>query len=353
MQERKTPKDKMDGIIVFSDVHYAAIWNDIDNLIGNKAHVLNPTDNHQNNWDAFNRVVSHIKKPYFEIPGNHDYRKLAYNLNFWGLEHLNISDAIRKKFENILGHHKFRWLKEFSSISVNETKFNPLKKFHGFKAPAEKDFGYLHCIFLNTGSNAFVRSGNLYKYLKKLILDRDFIKALCRKKWRGSITCDNDGLKDEALKFIKEKLKKNAKDICFFMHTPIINPRTSYIGGKYKLEIDDFFNSITKQNVAHEIALNGSGEFIRMLTDKNHRKNNFSIVASHIHNAKYFLIHKESLIAKEVTLNELNSEKNNPIYIKHLTTLSLGAIDQRSTDRKTGYLKITRSGFEEIIMHRF
>jgi hypothetical protein len=379
-------------IIVFGDVHFAKIWDDIDKILGNKLDMLNPnkelrkivktvnnssnviaainngdsvdyfftdyfgnkiTGDRQSNWDLFNQIIGQIEKPYFEIPGNHDYRRLPYNFNFWGLKHLNISDKARKKFGDVIGHNKFRWLNEISSLSVNEKKFDPLKKFNGFKKPVEKDFGHLHCVFLNTGSDAFVRMKNFLRYFRKIARGKNLQKIVWRRDWRGAFSCDNDGFKIDDFKFIEKILGKNGKDLYFFMHTPIINPKRSHVGREYKLNLKNLLKSIIKNDIAHEVVLNGGGKLLEKLVSVNYHKKNFVIIASHIHNAKYFLIHKDSLVAKEVTIDDLNREKDNPIFIKHLTTLSLGAIDHYVKDRKVGYLKITKDGFEEVVTHRF
>ncbi|HOO91098.1 MAG TPA: hypothetical protein PLA74_09790, partial [Syntrophales bacterium] len=77
------------------------------------------------------------------------------------------------------------------------------------------------------------------------------------------------------------------------------------------------------------------------------------IVCSHTHTAKYFLIHKSSLIAREVSSDELNYEKDNPSYIKQITTLPLGVVSRRRGGFKTGFLRISDHGFEEIVLNSF
>ncbi|MCX6761836.1 MAG: metallophosphoesterase [Candidatus Moranbacteria bacterium] len=380
-------------IIVFSDVHFAKIWDDIDKLLGDKLDMLNPnrelrrivkiinsstnavavinngdsvdyffadyfgnklTGSRETNWDLFNSIVAKIKKQYYEIPGNHDYRSLGYNFDLYGLKHINISDHNRKKFAKLIGHNKFRWLKEWTTLSVNEKKFDPLKKFNGFKKPVEKDFGKFHCIFLNTGSDAIVRFKNIFKYIKKVFTKSTLKQIVLKNNWRGLVSCVNDGIKKKDLDFINEALEKNHhREFYFFLHTPIINSRKSHPDKIYQLKMEGFLGSIAKQNLDYEVVLNGGGMFLEILTDKNYLKKNFIIVASHIHNAKYFLIHKETLVAKEVTLGELNKEKNNPAYIKHLTTLSLGALDFCPENRHTGYLKISADGFREVVLNKF
>jgi hypothetical protein len=80
---------------------------------------------------------------------------------------------------------------------------------------------------------------------------------------------------------------------------------------------------------------------------------NIILVCSHIHNSKYFLIDRKTLTAREVGNGEFNLERHNPGYIKQVTTLPLGGIYRNAGGLKTGFLKISSSGFEEIVLHDF
>lgn len=159
-------------IVVFSDVHYSKNWDTIEKCL-NKQHPsthsflnpnkelhrfiqrinrsstvglvinngdsvdyhfddyanlknllkLTPNSKRTSNWDHFNYELQYLNKPYVAILGNHDYRKEAYNYNFWGTDHVNLSSHERKQYKNEIGHHTFRGPFELSSILVNNKKF--------------------------------------------------------------------------------------------------------------------------------------------------------------------------------------------------------------------------------------
>ncbi len=129
-----------------------------------------------------------------------------------------------------------------------------------------------------------------------------------------------------------------------------MNTKTNNIGATYQLSYENFLAFALKQGIAYKIIINGCGELLRVLMQSGR---NIIIVASHIHNAKYFLIDKKTLIAKEVTISDFNNERLNPNFIKHATTLSLGSKTILNHSSKIGYLRITPSGFVEEVMYEF
>jgi hypothetical protein len=96
--------------------------------------------------------------------------------------------------------------------------------------------------------------------------------------------------------------------------------------------------------------VDGRGELLDILRSSG---KNISIIISHAHLVKYFLIDKKSLTAKEVTLDICNQQRKNSIYIKHVVTPSLGSISNFDPKRKIGYLKITPDGFKEVILKEY
>jgi len=374
-------------IIVFGDTHYSKNWDTIDQclkqiphfsekylnpnqelrkfieLINQSPHVeavinngdsidyhfsdfisllsllKNRSDSERiSNWDLFNSVINHLKKQYIAIPGNHDYRKEAYNYAIWGTDHINLSKATRKKFKHQIGHQTFRGPWELASVMVNEKRFDPLTKGMHIKKREDIRIAMYHCIFLDSGSDAFVRAANFFKCLKKFLETR-------------VISYDSDGLNQDDFNYLSQALSKNiSKDILIFQHAPLINPKKSCIGREYQLSIDTFDELSRKQKISHDTILNGGAELLKLLknTDKN-----IVLISSHIHNAKYFLIDKKSLSAKEVSNSEFNREKNTVGIIKQMTTLPLGGIYPRVGGNKIGFLKISSNGFEEQILHNF
>jgi hypothetical protein len=374
-------------IIVFGDTHYSKNWDTIDQYLKQNPHLsekyLNPNqelrkfvelinqsphveavinngdsiDYHYSdfisllsliknsrdserisNWDLFNSVISRLKKQYMAIPGNHDYRKEAYNYAIWGTDHVNLSKTVRKKLKHQIGHQGFRGPWELASIMVNEKKMDPLTKGRHIKKREDIRIAKYHCIFLDSGSDAFVRAGNFLKYLKKFLDTR-------------VISYDSDGLNQDDFNYLSQVLSKNiSKDILIFQHAPLINPKKSCIGKEYQLSIDTFDELTRKQKISYDTILNGGAELLKTLknTDKN-----IVLISSHIHNAKYFLIDKKSLRAKEVSNSEFNRAKNTAGIIKQITTLPLGGIYPGVGGNKIGFLKISSNGFEEQVLHHF
>lgn len=288
------------------------------------------------NWDLYLEIINELNKPLFEILGNHDFRTEPYNYNFFGLEQLNIPKSILKTFKKEIGHNKFRGLDEIKSLSVNEAKFDPLQKYSGLKEPIEEIVEGYHCVFLNTGMDCFAKPKNWLKYFKKIIGAR-------------RISFDSEGLVDKDMEFVNNAIKNREDTLYIFMHTPLIDSEEIHIGEEYQLSTNDFLKSTVSQGLAYDVILNGGGKLLDKLRKT---ERNIVIVASHAHNAKYFLIDKNGLKTKEVALDDFNKERDNTQYIKHLTTLPIGIIHPYHT-RKTGYLGITPDGFEEIVLNQF
>ncbi len=375
-------------IIVFSDSHFSKNWDTIDQCLGqtpssHSQNYLNPNQelrkfvdqmnqsshvqavinngdsidyhfsdfmslpdllwNRQDsartsNWDLFNGVINRLKKPYVAIPGNHDYRKEAYNYTLWGTRHVNLSDRIRKKHKHQIGHQRFRGPWELSSIMVNEKKFNPLSKGMFIKTREDMTIADFHCIFLDNGSDAFVRAGNLMEYCKKILKTR-------------MISFDSDGLHQEDLNYVSRVLSRNiTRDILIFQHAPLINPQKSCMGKKYQLSIDRFDTLNCQQKINYSTILNGGSKLLNILRNSN---KNIVLIASHIHHSKYFLIDKKTLVATEVSNKEFNKNRHRADTIKQLTTLPLGGICPGAGGNKTGFLKVSPDGFEEKVLHTF
>ncbi len=221
---------------------------------------------------------------------------------------------------------------------VNEKQFDPLKKGLFIKKRANRVIAGYHCLFLDNGSDAFVRPANFLKYLKKMFQTR-------------MLSYDTNGLTQKDLNYISWVLSTSIqKDILIFQHAPLINPQTSSIGREYQLSIDTFQELTRKQKLSCHTILNGGSRLLNILRNTN---KNIVLVSSHIHDARYFLIDKNSLKAREVSNREFNQKKDAAGLIKHLTTLPLGNICPKNGGNKTGYLSISSDGFEEQVFHAF
>lgn len=374
-------------IIVFSDVHYSKNWDILGTCLANHprmdATVLNP--NHEfryfidrvntnpnvelvinngdavdyyysdyrqfpdfirkrskslreSNWDLFNAALNRLNKPYLAIAGNHDYRREPYNYALWGTDHIHLPERLRKNFIKQIGHHNFRGLFELSTIISNNNPRDLIRKCKHLKTRAHLDVQNFAGIFLDSGPDAWVKSRNFFDCFKKTLRTR-------------ALSYDMDGLNSEDLDFISRVLGETQQaDILIFQHAPWINTNKRNLYQSYPLSIEDFNDTNTKIGLAYHTFINGRGELLNILKDT---PKNITIIASHIHHASYFLIDKKRLTAIEVSLRELNSERANPDYIKQLTTLPLGVVCPEADSLRTGYLKISPNGFEEIVLRNF
>ncbi|MDD4273522.1 MAG: metallophosphoesterase [Desulfobacter postgatei] len=302
-------------------------------LFKNRPHNRRPS-----NMDLFNQMIYRLKKPYHAIAGNHDYRREAYNYAIWGTDHINLPKSLRNKHKHDIGHHAFRGLWELSSIMVN-------KKGHGFdtlhrgiRTSQGLTIGNYHCIFMDSGCDAFARAINWLKYIRQVVGAR-------------MISYDSEGFDNEELKILQGMLSTcDSQDILLFQHTPLINPKKSRLGKTYQLSIDTFDRLRREQKLCYSTILNNGGGLLKTLRDS---RKNISLVSSHTHTARYFLIEKSSLKATEVSNPEFNAHRSDPGLIKHLTTLPLGHINPKDDGNRTGFLKISPAGFKEHILHSF
>jgi hypothetical protein len=374
-------------IIVFSDVHYSQNWDTIAACLKASASALeryiNPNEelrrlvewinvspnievvinngdsvdyhftdylpvaeffgnardkNRTTNWELFNSVIGRLEKPYLAIPGNHDYRKEAYNYAIWGTDHVNLPTAERKKYKKQIGHQRFRGPFELASVITNGKTFTPPVTPGGYKNRDSRVIGGFDCIFLDSGKDAFARPSNVLKCLESLIRIR-------------MISYDSDGLNKQDLDYVASILsRETAQDVLIFQHAPLINSKTSRFHHAYQLSIDSFRRLNLKQHLSYNTIVNGGGQLLNMLRNSG---KNIILVCSHIHNSKYFLIDKKTLAAREVHNREFNRERYNPEYIKQVTTLPLGGIYRHVGGLKTGFLRISSDGFEEIVFHDF
>lgn len=276
------------------------------------------------NWNLYYKIIGKLKIPFWEIPGNHDFRMLPYNYAIYKMKHVGVNETQRKKYKKEIGHHKFRYLLELLSIFI-PWGYNPLKQFGGFKQASYRKILGRNCIFLNTGSDAYGRLRSILKFVLESI-----------KKAMPSLDCE--GITKQDIHFVSKKLEeiKNV-DVLLFMHAPLLNSRQNAIGQQ---------NHIDSRHMKNEIFLRGRKKLLQMLMASN---GNISIIASHTHKSQYLLINKKTSKVKEVDLDEFNRHNKDPQWIKHLTTLPLGAYKKGNPQNKIGYLEIAQNGeFREV-----
>lgn len=363
-------------IMVISDVHVAKSWDKMEEYLRDKEHFLNPNRElkkaidiansskniiavinngdivdyffanyvklfkkyprkRDENWELYHSMIARLKKPFYETLGNHDFRIEPYNYDIYGLKHVNIPEKQRREQIRPKGHHHgFRLTYELPSI-FRTRKFNPLKYYQGFNKPQERNIGGYHCIFLNTGGDAYASVSSFGAYMKKIFTT-------------GKFGVGVEGLKTEDIAFVQNILNngnkvKNFKPetIYIFMHAPLISSHDRHLDKEYQLYLENFLKTAAKQGLTEGTILKKADKLLEILKRSS---KNIIIIASHVHFTSYFLIDKNTLKAKEGTIAELNKQRNNPRYIKQVTTWPLGAIDG---SRITGYLLITPSGFKE------
>ena len=141
----KTHRDSFERLIVFGDVHYASYWDHVAEALADREDVINPnaelarflaqmaaepccaaavnlgdaidyflcgyeakSSPEANNRDLFYAALDAAGFVCDEIPGNHDHRLFPYNLQFWGLTQINLSDQECRRNMARLDHGRLR-----------------------------------------------------------------------------------------------------------------------------------------------------------------------------------------------------------------------------------------------------
>lgn len=366
-------------LIVIADVHVAKSWDEISdtlrpqnrdflnpnfelrklvqeiNMMQNVVAVIHNGDNvdyqytdykgknklkssPKSNWEVYQKITGNLQKPVIETLGNHDYRREPYNYAIYGLKHVNIPDEQRKR--KLAGYHdSFRKLNELESVSRKKGKHDPQAKLYGLKLPAFKRLGPYNCIFLDSGNDVFGRLTNMFKYFWKLIV----------KKETKGLSVDVEGLHDSDIKFIKRILSEFAGERVFiFVHAPLIHSKESNLGQQYNLPKKNLYIGASKQGLGSSVMMRKGSEFLNSIAESHA---NVTIIASHVHTQRYYLIDKTTLIAREVDLAQFNAALSDHLLIKHATTMALGGIHGKGSE--IGYLKITPKGLVPVVVRQF
>jgi hypothetical protein len=379
-------------LIVFGDVHYASYWDHVAEVLTDWDDVINPNAElarflvqmaaetspfaavnlgdaidyflcdyeagpspEANNRDLFYAVLDAARFICDEIPGNHDHRLFPYNLHFWGLNRINLSDRERRRNMAQLGHGRFRNpLTELRSLARFGSPVDPLRNFRGFRKPTFAWRASFNCIFLNTGGDDLARASGIGLAVWRLMRDAvsRYPAALARPPMsRLSIDCVGLGRAD--LDLVEYGLRASGPETTIvFMHAPIINPVRSTIGTTIQLTLQRLRDCLYAQGYAHNVIASGGEGLLQLFRSGANADRNVVIVSAHVHFARYILIDKYLLVARQVCLEELNTAWNDARYIKHITALPLGVIDDIGGDNCTGYGRIGPNGFEEVVLRR-
>lgn len=379
------------GIVVFGDVHYARFWDHVARVFEGRDEVVNPNAElrrfvdlvarrhagapvvnlgdsidyyfcdyepasgaGENNRDLFYETLGGLET-YYEIPGNHDYRLYPHNLRFWGLDHINVQREERRSLAHRLGHHALRNpIAELRAVARIGAKGDRLEGFRGFREPAFRRIAGFNGLFLNTRSDALLTPKGFAQAAGAFLRDARARLTAGAVPGITHLGIDSKGLDDGDIEKISAFLRAcGGEPVIVFMHAPLINPGCGGTSRPVPLDIDRFRQSRLAHGLAHGIAASGGDGLLRLLRSGDGRDRNIIIVTAHAHGARYFLIDKETLVARRVSLRDFNRSWNDHRLIKHLTILPLGVICPEVGERKTGYGRITHGGFEEIVLRNF
>jgi len=259
------------------------------------------------NWQLFYNEIDKLNKEYYEVPGHHPLRKGT-------ISHVSTNDSMTRVMPTEFGH-------EIPS---------PITKLAETDSPPDQKIGDFHCVFLNTGKDSFSKPRHWRRYAHKVMVGK-------------RLSYDCEGIKTDDIERIHNLLEEGGRDtIYLFLHCPLINSSKNHVGKSYQLKIKSWLKSTTKQGLGHDVILEGADSLIDLISK--HQKN-VIIVSSHSFDSKYYIIDKNTLIAKEVDINEFNEELHNSIYIKHLNTPCLGSSRK---GHKNGYISISQYKVMEI-----
>ena len=380
-----------ENIIVFGDVHYASYWDQVADAMVDWEGVINPNaeltrflaimaketspfaavnlgdalDYFLCDYDGGGRAPLGDNRALFyatldaagfacdEVPGNHDHRLSPHNLRFWGLGHINLAADDCRRVMAQLGHQRLRNpLAELRSLARVGSPIDPLQTFRGFLTPTFAQRASFDCLFLNTGGDDLARVQGLGRAAKRWMYHlRRAHAGGTFSKFRLSIDCV--GFSHADLERIAEGLPRCTTDtIVVFMHAPLINPVCCTLGATVQLELHRLRASLHEQGFGQNVVAAGGGQLLHLLRAGDNAGRNVIIVAAHVHTARYILIDKQTLIARQVDLEDLNAAWTDARFIKHATVLPLGVIDDGNEDPRTGFARISPDGFEEVVVTR-
>ena len=248
----------------------------------------------------------------------HDYRKSPYNFSIYGLNHVNIDKLTRKKYAKRIGFNKFRFFRELDSIRVNLRKFNPLPK-RVSNAPKHFTTPTSKVLLLNTGPDALTKFNQIINPFNWPFILSQHPSSL--------------GLHDKEIRLLENILLENGnKEIIIFLHCPPFFSKN--IISSIKLSATNYPILLIKNGLTYATFPKNNWKFIDTILKSN---KNITVITSHSHIPKQYIIDKKTKVLKESSIDEINDLRKQHRYIKFISTLPLGAI--RPPD-KIGYLKI-------------
>lgn len=278
------------------------------------------------NWRIFFKLTSPFVGKILINLGNHDYRRAPYNLGVYKLEHVNISEKVRKKYSKKIGNNKFRFLRELDSIRVNVKKFNPIPR-RVIRGEKSASFRSSKILMLNTRYDALTKLSSLLKISKWHCI------------YSGS-PC-SIGLKMEEISKLREELShRSKKELIILLHCPPFGSKRRI--PKIYLSQKTYEEDLKRFGLSKETFLENNWNFIDCLLKSTR---NITVITSHSHFSKEYLINKKTKILQDASIEKINKLRKKPGYVKFVSTLPLGALSFR---KKIGYLRIDNDTIEHV-----
>lgn len=348
----------MKNLIITSDLHLSEAWDHINRVIPKEHNILNPNESFRNltesltpnetlilngdlvdyeladyqgkskrsNWDILFNTLKNTNVKYLLNLGNHDFKKLALNHRILNLMRINLKEKIRKQHAKLIAHSDFRFLTEFKSF-LSFT--NPIKKYF-LKDHYSEANETQKLIFCNTGRDAFLKPSNFLKPYRAFLLLENLLTNI-----ENSVT---HGLTGRQIKFVKKELfQGEEKETFIFLHCPPFFSYKKIENAILRTENEFvYFRNLRKQNLCDGFFLFNNRRFMNAITKS---QKNITVITSHIHDEKSYLLEKRNLLLNECTIEKVNEERMNPAYIKFISTLPLGHLGK--INKKIGYLNVT------------
>ncbi|OGC37779.1 hypothetical protein A2V54_00480 [candidate division WWE3 bacterium RBG_19FT_COMBO_53_11] len=351
----------MKEIIVISDAHLSSSWDEIEKALPRDYEFLNPNywfkktvetvknnqilvlngdtvdyfladydgEGNASNWGIFNRTIKTCKGVVFLTLGNHDYHARPYNYSIYGLNHVHIPYKIRRQHKPKIGHHKFRFLKEWESMKVDFNWFNPLQNYkfeHFYTAKNGKEL----LVFLDSGPEAL-------SIFKNWLNPGNWIPMIAGTAGRG--------LGPDQINFLQKTLETAPeREIIIFVHCPPL-----FLRGPFA-EIPlsgSFLANLMRQAIIESKFVQNNMCFLESLVTSD---KNILLVSGHTHTPANFLIDKEARSIRKTDIEQINDARYDKRYVKFISALPLGACD--NPNRENGFLKIGER-IEHKVLKRF
>lgn len=337
-------------IKVISDVHLSRFWDRVEGVLPQDSGFLNPNvlfefslnqmlsdewliingdlvdyqlsdyeEGQATNWEYFFSFLEQCQAKVHLNLGNHDYRLRPYNLRFYGLSHLGVSDEVTRSYYRQLGHHRFRYWKELGSIATASPIGYFPRQYQAFGSKIL--FPRTSVVLLNTGPDAVGDLRGLWPSVAS---------------WRYGFSVMNPtsrGLLKDDLVRAKEALQDDKRPSAwFFLHCPLFDG--SKIGEPFVVSTRFLSWQLLYKGLAKATFVRNRGPFLQMLLASS---KNVVVVSSHTHEDWQCILDKETGQLRQSSLQEVNDLIDDKRFIKFISSLALGAL---SSDGQLGYLVI-------------